>query len=139
LLEGAFIWDLESELGSGDDSVSGRPTKGEDYIGKNVYDVFYQANPRRGDDIPPSLKPIEDILTGKTMEDVHEHCIDNRWYRTRFVPVLGKKDNGGQVNEAFIDGVIGVSMGKLNVPIHPVPFSSGVAAPVLTGPQILLK
>jgi signal transduction histidine kinase len=27
-----------------------------------------------------------------------------------FVPVLGKKDNEGQVNEAFIDGVIGVSM-----------------------------
>jgi hypothetical protein len=139
LLEGSFIWDLESELGSGDDSVSGRPTKGEDYIGKNVYDVFYQVNPRREDDIPPSLRPIEDILTGKTMEDVHEHCIDNRWYRTRFVPVLGKKDNGGQVNEAFIDGVIGVSMGKLNVLIRPVPFSSGVAFPVLTGLQILLK
>ena len=139
MLEGSFIWDLESELGSGDDSVSGRPTKGEDYIGKNVYDVFYQVNPCREDDIPPSLRPIEDILTGKTMEDVHEHCIDNRWYRTRFIPVLGKKDNGGQVNEAFIDGVIGVSMGKLNVLIRPVPFPSGVASPVLTGLQILLK
>lgn len=139
MLEGSFIWNLESELGSGDDSVSGRPTKGEDYIGKNVYDVFYQVNPRHEDDIPPSLRPIEDILTGKTMEDVHEHCIDNRWYRTRFVPVLGKKDNGGQVNEAFIDGVIGVSMGKLNVLIRPVPFSSGVAFPALTGLQILLK
>lgn len=44
------------------------------------------------------------------MEDVQEHCIDNRWFRTRFVPVLGKKGNGGHVNEAFIDGVIGVSM-----------------------------
>ena len=111
LLEGAFIWELESEIGSGDESGSGRPTKGEDYIGKNVYDVFWKSNTshKRGD-IPPSLKPIEDILTGKTMEDVHEHCIDNRWYRTRFIPVLGKKDNGGHVNEAFIDGVIGVSM-----------------------------
>jgi signal transduction histidine kinase len=80
-------------------------------IGQNVYDVFRSTNPRaRKDEIPTSLKPIEDILTGKTMEDVHEHCIDNRWYRTRFVPVLGKKGNGGQVNEAFIDGVIGVSM-----------------------------
>jgi hypothetical protein len=139
LLEGSFIWDLESELGSGDDGLSGRPTKGEDYIGKNVYDVFYQVNPRRGDDIPPSLRPIEDILTGKTMEDVHEHCIDSRWYRTRFVPVLGKKDNEGRVNEAFIDGVIGVSMGKLNVPIQPVTFSRRVVPPVLTGPQISRK
>jgi signal transduction histidine kinase len=73
--------------------------------------VFCSLNPgSRRDDIPASLQPIEDILTGKTMEDVHEHAIDNRWYRTRFVPVLGKKGNGGQVNEAFIDGVIGVSM-----------------------------
>lgn len=111
LLEGSFIWDLESDLGSGDESGSGKQSRGEDYIGKNVYDVFYQSNtPHRRDEIPASLRPIEDILTGKTMEDVHEHCIDNRWYRTRFVPVLGKKDNGGRVNEAFIDGVIGVSM-----------------------------
>lgn len=112
LLEGAFIWDLESEAGgSGDESASGRPSKGEDYIGKNVYDVFYATGPRsRRDGIPESLRPIEDILTGKTMEDVHEHCIDSRWYRTRFVPVLGKKEKDGHVNEAFIDGVIGVSM-----------------------------
>jgi signal transduction histidine kinase/CheY-like chemotaxis protein len=102
---------MESDIGSGDESGSGRPTKSEEYIGKNVYDVFYSTNAMsRRDGIPPSLKPIEDILTGKTMEDVHEHCIDNRWYRTRFIPVLGKKDNDGNVNEAFIDGVIGVSM-----------------------------
>jgi signal transduction histidine kinase len=73
--------------------------------------VFRFTNPNsRRDEIPESLRPIEDILTGKTMEDVQEHCIDNRWFRTRFVPVLGKKGNGGHVNEAFIDGVIGVSM-----------------------------
>lgn len=44
------------------------------------------------------------------MEDVQEHIIDNRWYRTRFIPVLGRKGYGGSVNEAYIDGVIGVSM-----------------------------
>ncbi|KAF8865377.1 hypothetical protein BDZ45DRAFT_736488 [Acephala macrosclerotiorum] len=111
LLEGAFIWDLESDIGSDNESGSGRPTKGEDYIGKNIYDVFFSAQDGRSKDgIPESLRPIEDILTGKTMEDVQEHCIDNRWYRTRFIPVLGKKENGGRVNEAFIDGVIGVSM-----------------------------
>jgi hypothetical protein len=86
LLQGAFIWDRESEIGSGDESVSGRPTKGEGYTGKNVYEVFYQANAAvSARDIPASLRPIEDILTGKTMEDVHEHSIDNRWYRTRSV------------------------------------------------------
>ncbi|KAB8304182.1 hypothetical protein EYC80_003601 [Monilinia laxa] len=112
LLEGSFIWDLESEIGSSDESVagSGKP-KGDDYIGKNVYDVFTQSSHRkRHDMIPSSLQPIEDILTGKIMEDIQEHTIDNRWYRTKFVPVLGKKDSGGHVNEAFIDGVIGLSM-----------------------------
>jgi signal transduction histidine kinase len=110
LLEGAFIWDLESEGGSGDESGGGW-TKGEDFIGKNIYDVFCQtAVTKKGAEIPDSLRPIEDILTGKIMENVHEHCIDNRWYRTRFVPVLGKKESGGNINEAFIDGVIGVSM-----------------------------
>lgn len=113
LLEGSFIWDLESDAGSSDESVagSGKP-KGEEYIGKNVYDVFFHSNNhrQRHDMIPTSLQPIEDILTGKTMENIQEHTIDNRWYRTKFVPVLGKKDSGGHVNEAFIDGVIGLSM-----------------------------
>lgn len=103
LLEGAFIWDVDnsSENGSADDCSNGK-TRGEEYIGQNVYDVFFRSNSgrQRADGIPQSLNPIEDILTGKTMEDVQEHCIENRWYRTRFVPVLGKKDSGGSVNEA---------------------------------------
>jgi signal transduction histidine kinase len=111
LIEGSFIWDLDSDIGSGDENGSGRLSKSDELIGQNVYDVFRSTNPEsRRDEIPASLRSIEDILTGKTMEDVHEHCIDNRWYRTRFVPVLGKKGNGGQINEAFVDGVIGVSM-----------------------------
>ena len=36
--------------------------------------------------------------------------IDGRWYRTRYIPILGKKVPGGVVNETFIDGVIGLSM-----------------------------
>ncbi|KAI9744407.1 MAG: hypothetical protein M1818_001936 [Claussenomyces sp. TS43310] len=108
LLEGAFIWNLEgSDAGSGDENS--RLRKGEEYIGLNVYDV-YRSRSDHSNDIPPSLMPIEDILTGKTMEDVHEHFIDGRWFRTRFLPLLGKKGQGGLVNEAYIDGVIGVSM-----------------------------
>jgi len=110
LLEGSFIWGLENSDHGSSDEGSNR-TKGEDYIGKNVYDVFLGSNlGGRKDEIPLHLRPIEDILTGKIMEDVQEHCIDNRWYKTRFVPVLGRKDSGGRVNEAFIDGVNGVSM-----------------------------
>ena len=78
----------------------------------NVYEVFYDAESRtrRTGEIPKSLQPIEDILTGKVMEDVHEHEIDGRWYRTRFVPILGRKVNGVLRNEKYIDGVIAVSM-----------------------------
>ncbi|KAK6612702.1 histidine kinase hhk6p [Botrytis cinerea] len=57
LLEGSFIWDLDSDVGSSDESVTGS-------------DGIEQ----------------------------------------KFVPVLGKKDGGGHINEAFIDGVIGLSM-----------------------------
>ena len=97
LIEGSFIWDLDGDIGSGDESGSGKASKSEELIGQNVYDVFriknHQASKHQ---IPASLQPIEDILTGKIMEDVREHCIDNRWYRTRFVPVLGKKGDAGR-------------------------------------------
>ena len=101
-----------SNDGSGISTNNGKLSKGEEYIGKNIYDVFFskRCDIARDQEIPPSLMAIEDILTGKKMEDVYEHTIDSRAYRTKFVPVLGKKGNGGHVNEAFIDGVIGVSM-----------------------------
>jgi PAS domain S-box-containing protein len=72
LLEGAFIWNVEAtERGSG-----GKVFRSEDFIGMNIYEVFYRTNENhpRGQ-IPPSLAPIEDILTGKTTEDTREHVI----------------------------------------------------------------
>lgn len=79
LLEGSLIWNHEmSDSGaSGDESGSnGQQGKSDDFIGKNVYDVFMKANPSfpRGQ-IPASLAPIEAILAGQTMEDVQEFCI----------------------------------------------------------------
>ncbi|KAH8596584.1 hypothetical protein B0O99DRAFT_509494 [Bisporella sp. PMI_857] len=119
LLEGSFIWDMNGE-GGGSDTTEGnnKGSRSEEFIGRNIYEVFSLTGGRRildtawsgNEEIPPSLAPIEDILTGRSMEDIHEHCIDDRWYRTRFIPVLGKKEQGGQMDEAFIDGVIGVSM-----------------------------
>lgn len=117
LIEGAFIWEMEREMGSGDENSrrdsSNKMTMGEEYIGKNIYDVFFSCKygeGRRVDEIPPSLRPIEDILTGKTLEDVNEESHDNRWYRTKYFPILGKRDSADQSNTAFIDGVIGVSI-----------------------------
>lgn len=108
LLEGAFIWDLEANE-SGDDGASSKSSV-DQYIGKNVYEVLGSRQKTRSCDIPNSLRAVEDILTGKTMEEVYEHVIDGRSYRTRFVPLLGKTQSGGRMGEAYIDGVIGVSM-----------------------------
>jgi PAS domain S-box-containing protein len=92
-LEGKTMWEGEQ-----DDITS-------DALGKNVYEVFgrykgiYQ-------------KPIEEILNGNTKEQISEHHIDGtgRWFRTRFVPILGKKGDCGAVDESVVDGVVGVSM-----------------------------
>jgi len=59
---------------------------------------------------PTFLYPIEDILNGKAREEMSEYNFDGRWYRTKFVAILGKKTAAREVDEDFIDGVIGVSM-----------------------------
>ena len=97
LIEGSFIWDLDGKFVSDDKIAAGKVSKSEELIGQSIYDVFRLPDlGAREDEIPPFLRPIEDILTGKTLEDVREHCIEHRWYRTKFVPVLGKKDDGDQ-------------------------------------------
>ena len=82
----------------------------EDSIGQNIYEVF--AKHQGAVDLPMYKKPIEAILDGAAKESVYEHHIDGngRWYRTRFVPILGKKGNGGDVDKGYVDGVVGISM-----------------------------
>ncbi len=97
-LEGKLMWD------EGEEDVSANS------VGKHVSDVF--GNHKGEVDLPLYMKPINDILDGKSREMVHEHHIDGngRWFRTRFVPMLGKKQHGGSEDENYVDGVIGVSM-----------------------------
>jgi signal transduction histidine kinase len=110
LLEGPFIWDLDNDARL-DVSGDGRIAQGDRYTGKNINDILGSKSKRgKKDSTPPFLKPVEDILSGKTIERVHEDCIDNRWYQTRFVGVVGKKDPSKRDSETFIDGVIGVSI-----------------------------
>ncbi|KAG9245730.1 hsp90-like protein [Calycina marina] len=113
LLEGAFIWESQNDTGSDADTHPASSAGDHDYIGKNIYDVFRLTTTDpvvQAAEIPSSLTPIEEILNGKCMEAVREHNIDGRWYSTKFVPVLGGKGSGGQQNDGYIDGVIGVSM-----------------------------
>ena len=97
-LEGKLMWeDDEKDVG-------------EDSIGMNIYEVF---NRHKGQvDLPLWKKPIEDILSGQAREQATEHHIDGngRWFRSRFIPILGKKRHAGTQDETYVDGVVGISM-----------------------------
>lgn len=97
-LEGKLMWDDD------EDGIT------SEVIGKNVYDVFGQH--RGSIDLPLYREAIEQIIQGRAKEQISEHHIDGngRWYRTRFVPLLGKKRGLGTMDESYVDGVIGVSM-----------------------------
>ena len=97
-IEGKLMWDNEEEVIS------------PDSIGKHVSEVF--AEHRGWIDLPMYMDPINEILDGQAREMNREHHIDGngRWFRTRFVPILGKKRNGRTEDDDYVDGVIGVSM-----------------------------
>ncbi|KAK5992852.1 Peroxide stress-activated histidine kinase mak1 [Cladobotryum mycophilum] len=102
MLEGALIWNAS------DDNNDGSRW----YIGENMYTVFNRLTEQlpQGEN-PKWLQSIEDILDGRSKEDVKEHGLDDRWYRTRFIPIYGKKTKDYKsTSETCIEGVIGVIM-----------------------------
>ncbi|KAL1878624.1 hypothetical protein VTK73DRAFT_7705 [Phialemonium thermophilum] len=102
MLEGALIWDT---LGEDADHTSGVDSPW--YIGKNVYEVFNHLNSQLPHGQRPQfLEPIEAILAGEPTVDLQEHEIDGNFYRTRFLPVHAKRENG--LDAASPEGVIGV-------------------------------
>ena len=97
-LEGKLLWD-EDEKDIEYDS-----------IGQSIYDVFTRHKGQV--DLPLWKEPIEAILSGEPTEQTSEHHIDGngRWFRSRFIPILGKKRHGGTLDEKYVDGVVGISM-----------------------------
>ncbi|PNS20434.1 Histidine protein kinase 1 [Sphaceloma murrayae] len=81
--------------------------------GRNVFELF--AETRNTNDIDQSAlfrQPIDAILEGKTTDESIEIPVDSlqRWYRTRFVPLLRQQRTAGIEGDSIIDGVVGVSM-----------------------------
>lgn len=103
MLEGALIWNNTHE-----ENHDGTRW----FVGENMYKVFNRLTAQLADgERPEFLEPIELILDGRVAEDVKEHGIDDRWYRTRFLPMFGKKtQESGAKNDTYIEGVIGVIM-----------------------------
>ncbi|KAM4058100.1 histidine kinase-, DNA gyrase b-, and HSP90-like ATPase domain-containing protein [Hirsutella rhossiliensis] len=103
MLEGALIWNNTYE-----ENHDGSRW----FIGENMYTVFNRLTEQLPEgERPEFLRPIEDILDGKSTEDVEEHAIDDRYYRTRFLPIYGKKSQDGKsTGQSCVEGVIGVIM-----------------------------
>ncbi|KAI1323554.1 hypothetical protein F5Y16DRAFT_336228 [Xylariaceae sp. FL0255] len=110
MLEGALVWNEGNDTLSTDSSESNHDSR--KYIGRNVEEVFNDLNPRlRQGEIPSFLKPISYLLAGGAANDmVHEHEIDDHFYRTRFMPVTENKPTLGRRARPSIEGVIGVIM-----------------------------
>ncbi|KAE9992600.1 hypothetical protein EG327_008475 [Venturia inaequalis] len=73
------------------------------YVGRNVIDVFGET---------ALTEPMERILNGGKREELIEMQMTetDRWYRTRLLPLYVKSRAAGIEGEAYIDGVISVSM-----------------------------
>ncbi|EJT73929.1 hypothetical protein GGTG_07783 [Gaeumannomyces tritici R3-111a-1] len=105
MLEGSISWDATGERYRDHDDGS------RWYLGQNMYEVFNRLNSHLEDgERPRFLEPVESILAGRSTEDIQEHGIDGRWYRTRFIPVIGKTKTpyGFMDHEGAVEGVIGV-------------------------------
>ncbi|PSN63467.1 hypothetical protein BS50DRAFT_679732 [Corynespora cassiicola Philippines] len=76
-------------------------------LGKNMFDLFgkEEESVRRWE------RPIKEILAGHAQDEIIErYAQGKRYYRTRLVPLWSNSRIGGVEGEAFVDGVIGVSM-----------------------------
>jgi PAS domain S-box-containing protein len=89
----------------GDMKWKGREKK--EFLGEDIYDVFDFS----GVDRDRWRAPIQEILNGKQQDEIVERYMSqNRYYRTRLVPLLTASRIGGIEGSAYVDGVIGVSM-----------------------------
>ena len=103
-LEGPLMWQADDE-----------PTL--DTIGKEISEVF--TSHKGSAYLNRYLEPIEAVLGGKSSQLLIEHHIEcnDRWYRTRFAPILGKKMQGG-IRDSYIDGVVCTSFDVTEMKKH---------------------
>ncbi|KAL1614783.1 hypothetical protein SLS56_012015 [Neofusicoccum ribis] len=80
-------------------------------IGTDIYDLFSRNEAGRKT-LPELKNKIDRIIDGEGTDEVIEMQFDgnNRWYRTRVVPLMVTSRQAGIEKDSYIDGVIGVSM-----------------------------
>ncbi|KAI1374261.1 hypothetical protein F4677DRAFT_455528 [Hypoxylon crocopeplum] len=102
MLEGALVWN---------DGGNSDGTDPDRYVGRSIDEVLTSLNARlRSDEFPEFLEPVKHILAGKQLtESVHEHTLDDRFYRTRFLPHDEKIPQDGNA-KSEVKGAIGIIM-----------------------------
>nr|POE48330.1 two-component system protein a [Quercus suber] len=105
LFEGKHMW-----TPSEDDHISAEVFERQRYIGWDIWDIFRAQ--RREEEMSSYKAPTQAILSGKATDETIEVKImtNQRWYRTRLMPLLRQQRAGGITGKLFIDGVVGISM-----------------------------
>jgi PAS domain S-box-containing protein len=97
---------LEGDMtGVGDPKIKEQATganANERAIGENIYEFF--------SDFDRWKRPIRELVQGRAREEIMEIAKGDRCYRTRLVPLFKRSRIGGKEGDAYIDGVIGISM-----------------------------
>ncbi|KAK6088826.1 hsp90-like protein [Seiridium cupressi] len=112
MLEGALIWNTLKDNKKHDEESSDDDLYALKYVGANVEAVFNDLNPRmRPGEVPSFLNPLHEMLDGRLKRDyIQEHEIDSHFFRTRFIPTMGRQSRDGMTSESIVDGVIGIIM-----------------------------
>ncbi|KAK4942253.1 hypothetical protein LTR10_018010 [Elasticomyces elasticus] len=78
----------------------------DEIVGKSIYESYakYVTNGSLAD----FRNAVRRILTGTSSLEIVENEVNSRWFRSKLVPLKGKKDAHGNEDENFITGVIGI-------------------------------
>ncbi|KAI5799045.1 hypothetical protein EDC01DRAFT_28541 [Geopyxis carbonaria] len=97
LLEGGIIWKTR------DDPLY--------YYGKDVKDIIGEKeSEKENDHYKRFLDPVDPLLRGEMQEGFSEAELGGHWFRTKYVPIMGKKGPAGVDDPNYVAGVIGLSM-----------------------------
>jgi signal transduction histidine kinase len=92
VLEGSLAWRNATD------------PSGEEMLGRDIIELFGSGN--------PMVEPAKKILNGESGQELVESydTQKSRWFRSRLLPLYSTPRNGGIDGEAYVDGVIGVSI-----------------------------
>ena len=101
-LEGKLMWEDQEH------------DKDKELIGKDVYEVLEEAKHKL--DIHKYYDSLENILNGRRHEEMIEHDVvhdipsNNRYFRTRLIPLEGHEPTKGRTDGVPVDGVVCISV-----------------------------